>query len=344
MCFICCSPPSSEGDWNTEEDSQSSPGSQSSQEPSTTESTSKKQKTISESDLRKEHDLREEKLSKERQRMKRWQMNMTGEKKKEYLSKARQRMQKIRQEKPKTLKTPSQIKKTREMWAAAKRNQRAKQTDEMKKENKIKTLITQMRKLYPDDLKRVIDSTVTPKKKKILTELSVYVSPKSRAQAETCATVTSELRLTVKHMSRKDKKTMAKKKELCSFLAKKKNSARFRILLGVSLRTWVRMKKDQDTKKKGNSTQILKCLKFYNDSAIPIPGKRFASKSVLPDTLRNLHKIFQRDSSRMSFSRFASLRPANILTVDNTKLVGCVCEYCVNLTYKVGLFLYLHVL
>ena len=72
MCFICCSPPSSEGDWNTEEDSQSSPGSQSSQEPSTTESASEKQKTISESDLR------EEKLSKERQRMKRWQMNMTG--------------------------------------------------------------------------------------------------------------------------------------------------------------------------------------------------------------------------------------------------------------------------
>ena len=131
-------------------------------------------------------------------------------------------MQKIRQEKPKTLKTLSQIKKTREMWAAAKRKQRAKQTDEMKKENQIKTLITQMRKLDPDDLKRVIDSTVTPKKKKILTELSVYVSPNSRAQTETCETVTSELRLTVKHMSRKDKKTMVKKKELCSFSQRRK--------------------------------------------------------------------------------------------------------------------------
>ena len=118
------------------------------------------------------------------------------------------------------------------------------------------------------------------------------MSPTSRAKAETCATVTSESRLTVKHMSRKDKKTVAKRKQLCRFLAKKKNSAHFQILLSVSLRTWVRMKKDQNIKTKGNSTQILKCLKFYNDSAVPIRGKRFASKSVLPDTLKNLHKIY----------------------------------------------------
>ena len=74
----------------------------------------------------------------------------------------------------------------------------------MKKENRIKRMITQIRKLDPDNLKKVIDSTVTPKKKKILTELSVYVLPKSQAKAETYATVTSESRLTVKHMSRKD--------------------------------------------------------------------------------------------------------------------------------------------
>ena len=69
----------------------------------------------------------------------------------------------IRGEKPKTLKTPSQIKKTTEKWAAAKRKQREKQTDEMKKENKIKALIRQMRNLDADDLKRVVDSTVTQK-------------------------------------------------------------------------------------------------------------------------------------------------------------------------------------
>ena len=70
----------------------------------------------------------------------------------------------IRGEEPKTLKTPSQIKKTREKWAEAKRKQREKQADEMKKENKIKALIRQMRNLDADDLKRVIDSTVTQKK------------------------------------------------------------------------------------------------------------------------------------------------------------------------------------
>ena len=189
----------------------------------------------------------------------------------------------IRGEKPKTLKTPSQIKKTREKWAAAKRKQREKQTDEMKKENKIKALIRQMRNLDADDLKRVIDSTVTQKKpKKILTELSVYVSPKPHAKAETCATVTSESRLTVKHLSRKGKKTMAKKKQVCSFLAKKKNSACFWIPLDISSRAWVRMKKDHDIKKKGNSTEILKCLKFYNDSTISIPGKRFKSYPAAP--------------------------------------------------------------
>ena len=108
------------------------------------------------------------------------------------------------------------------------------------------------------------------------------MSPKPHAKAETCATVTSELRLTVKHLSRKGKKTMAKKKPLYSFLAKKKNSVCFRILLDTSWRAWVRMKKDQDIKKKGNSTEILKCLKFYNDSTISIPGKRFKSYPAAP--------------------------------------------------------------
>ena len=139
-----------------------------------------------------------------------------------------------------------------------------------------------MRNLDADDLKRVIDSTATQKNKKILTELSVYVSPKPHAKAETCATVTSESRLTVKPLSRKGKKTMAKKKQLCSFLAKKKNSACFRIPLDISWRAWVRMQKDQDIKKKGNSTEILKCLKFYNDSTISVPGKRFKSYPAAP--------------------------------------------------------------
>ena len=112
-----------------------------------------------------------------------------------------------------------------------------------------------MRNLDADDLKRITDSTVTPKNKKILTELSVYVSPKPHAKAETCATVTSESRLTVKHLSRKGKKTMAKKKQLCSFLAKKKNSACFRIPLDISWRAWVRMKKDQDIKKRKATQQ-----------------------------------------------------------------------------------------
>ena len=44
----------------------------------------------------------------------------------------------------------------------------------------------------------------------------------------------------------------------------------------------MRMKKDQDIKKKGNSTEILKCLKFYNDSTISIPGKRFKSYPAAP--------------------------------------------------------------
>ena len=233
-------------------------------------------------------------------------------------------MKNVREEKKGRKKTNEEIQKDRQMWAEAKRRQRAKETPEIRKEKKISGLINQINKLNRDDFEEVMRKTLTPKKRKIVHALGL--SYKEMPSAESRA-------VELKSAMKGEKKW---KKALLKNLAKKKNSARFRIALGVCWRTWYRMTKED--KSAIPSAQYLRCIKFYRDVSIPVPGTRQAGKSVLPDTIRHLHRTYQQDNPSISLSKFAALRPADVLTVDKTRLVGCVCEYCVNLSYKVFSF------
>ena len=116
-------------------------------------------------------------------------------------------------------------------------------------------------------------------------------SPRSRKEREVCLDMMSGLKSAVHSISQKNKKSVARK-IMCSFLAKKKNNARLRVSLGVSWRTWWRMAKDKKNGKRMSSSEVLKCMKFYKDVSIPIPGKRSVNKSMLPDTLKNLHRAY----------------------------------------------------
>ena len=80
---------------------------------------------------------------------------------------------------------------------------------------------------------------------------------------------------------------------------------------------------------------------FFETHATILPGKKTVSKrtrkqaAVLQQSLRKLHKHFQREHSEcmIAFSTFAKLRPRNIKLAKYWKLFQCLCEYCENVKY-----------
>jgi hypothetical protein len=151
----------------------------------------------------------------------------------------------------------------------------------------------------------------------------------------------------------KDSESMAKARVLGTVAAKTKNASRAREELNVTFRTWRKfsMLKDeaslvdlQSRKKRSDclsSTLTRTVHNFFAGHSFPLPSKRYASRSVLTDTTKCLHKSFLAENEELcvSFSAFKKLRPAEMMTVDKMKFVGCVCEYCINVEYAVSLIL-----
>ena len=109
-------------------------------------------------------------------------------------------------------------------------------TEKEKSEVQIKGIINMMRKLDHDDVQKVLNA-ITPTKKRRLH----ITSPKTRKYTETCKNLATELRRKVASLRSNDNKTREQRKILCAFLAKRKNQAKFRIILGVRWHCWMKM-------------------------------------------------------------------------------------------------------
>ena len=78
---------------------------------------------------------------------------------------------------------------------------------------------------------------------------------------------------------------------------------------------------------------------FYEDSSIHLPLRRQAGRKLLMDTTERLHRSFSEnvpDDDKISLSTFRKHRPKEYLTVNKTKFIGCLCEYCINMDYAVS--------
>lgn len=84
-------------------------------------------------------------------------------------------------------------------------------------------------------------------------------------------------------------------------------------------------------------------IKFYSDSAIQLPHKRYISKKTLLKTgflqepISEVHKHFvsSNPAEKIGMKKFYNLRPSHIKPVGTMKYRGCLCEYCTNIDLKV---------
>ena len=280
----------------------------------------------------------------ERKRLsaKRFRQSMSPEQRIQYNEKSRLRMQRYRDRnkmQPKPKLTSREQNALRKKWREAKRSQRDRMSEEDKKKLAIKRAVMTLTKLQPEIFKETIETCLTPKKKAVLESIGIYHTPKSRQKMQDAVDLVNHVRKQLKYNGHKDKKTMQMKRNICRFLCQKKRQAQYRVLLGIARSTWSKMHHEMSRKVRSDRdlSGEKDASEYLIQASTPLPDKRRAGKSVLGDTLKNLHKAFMRKSGKkMCLSKFKSMKPSLVLTVKHNVFVGCICEYCLNLGFLVS--------
>ena len=281
-----------------------------------------------------------------------WRTKLSGEARKRHNEKARLRMKKLRvtQEKiPQSQKSPSEQKRLRKMWADQKRQQRAKLTPEIKAEKNKNKMIKTLSKLTPSEFINVVQLSATPTKKLCMNTKGYILSPNSAKQNKLNRSIATGVKKTIhKLKQRRDKDSRKKACFIRSFLANCKRSQYIRKEMNIKWESWqkttefdsdadlevhVSRKTRSDALDDKVTEQIQDC---YDEHSTPLPLKRMANKSVMNVTIKRACTNFNEKSLKsVSLSSFQRLRPKQVLTVDSAKFVGCVCERCLNMDYKV---------
>jgi len=84
--------------------------------------------------------------------------------------------------------------------------------------------------------------------------------------------------------------------------------------------------------------------RFYATESVTLPNKRSVSlksgkqKAVMTETLQQSHVKFRREhpGEKVSLSTFRKHRPKEVLCVNKQKFITCLCEYCLNVQYKMA--------
>ena len=287
--------------------------------------------------------VEKEKKSKNAERLVRYRKNMSPEQSENYKQKARVRMRKLREQEKKSprVKTKDDIEKQRSQWKKYKHTYRSKLKGIPSEQKYCSDFGKTIRKLTPDQLLHCLEDNLTPTKKEFLVSKGAYVSPSNRKEVKLARTLSDELKRHVKMNGKNDYESNRKRLSVCHYLAKKHKQASYRRFLNVPVPSWRRMRNEDLKRKERKDVKIeynKMAKEFFESVAVPIPGKCKRGRAVLPDTLANLHEQFTKinPNEKISLTRFRQQRPLEILTYKHAPLVGCVCEYCINIVYLVS--------
>ena len=282
-----------------------------------------------------------------------YRAKMSGEARERYNEKARIRMKRLREKKKEVKEKPQltekQILKRRQQWRHQKHKQRQNETPETKAAKKRKSLMKALSSLSPAEFLTIVQ-TVTPSKKAAMDRRGFITSPRSIHKCRLHRSISDSLRVKIKKLlPKRDKDSAIKKKILTMHLTKSSNSTEISYELGMKWETWQRYshiseeldyiglcsrKQRMDAFQKEMVDEV---ETFYENRSITLPLRRFANKSVLADSVVTLHKEFNTNRiNPVSLSKFSKLRPKHVLTMDRNKFNACMCEYCLNIDYKVS--------
>lgn len=250
--------------------------------------------------------------------------------------------------------TRAESKAQREYWKQAKRRANARLTPEQKEEklrkrrmmyrqDKLKKGIKHSPKcpdLYADLVVNLVKNC-SPKKKAKLREKGISIRSQD---AEVEKQVVTNLKKTIRHLTSKRKD---KEREKLAVIVRAVGSRETQLItkMGMRRETWLKYQTPFQRKRRCDKlpgTIVKSITKFYDDHSTKLSLTKTCSvargsekqKSVLNKTTRQLHKDFQTEHSSVSLSLFRKLRPKHVLLVDAHRFRTCLCDVCLNLSYK----------
>lgn len=88
--------------------------------------------------------------------------------------------------------------------------------------------------------------------------------------------------------------------------------------------------------RKMKQKDIILVKNIYYNNSFNLPSQTKAGKVALEKSLPKLHIDFLRESNNsISLSKFGSVRPKDVITVNKIKFETCLCEYCINMEFMV---------
>lgn len=297
---------------------------------------------------------------KDKAKSKQYRASLSGAQKENYRLKAKLRMREYRakrKELPKPKLSAHQKAKLRKKWREAKRRERVATTPEQKKEKKKRSLQRQLNALSADEVKELLTHT-TPRKKASLEATGFLTSKETVAKNKIARNILSRLQARLAALKGKnDNQSLLKVRVLVGHLSRKssvrstnllKSLERHKIrgVLGLTSKRWKKLsmlpEEQEMMGRKKRNTAITENVKksieeFYTDNSDPLPLKKLASRAVLSTTIKKLHSSYLQQPAHtgVSLDAFRRRRPKHVLTVDRQKFIGCLCEYCLNLDFKV---------
>lgn len=242
----------------------------------------------------------------------------------------RYRARKALQSPPPPPPSASQKKKLRAKWRDQKKRQREAMTPEEKKMKNLHDLKRRLDKLTSEEFAEVM-TDLTPRKRQCIT---------SKRNEDEESSVIDSLRAAASPLKKSQQWNSKRKLQFLVQAAGPKNVLNLRretfskYIAHDAATEYSR----KDRKDKLSKEVVDEVHTFYKEHSRPLPIARQAGKSLLSDPIRNIHSEWNSDENKpaLSQSMFFKLRPAQILTVDKTKFVGCQCEYCLNADYLVS--------
>jgi hypothetical protein len=226
--------------------------------------------------------------------------------------------------------------------------------------SRVRQILPNTPEKFSEVISRII-SSATPKKVAALKTKMIYDSPESKKRLNFLDKSASYLRVKLNDKKKSRKKTdVGARRALAHLLTdgtttsnseftrkiQKTYNISHKVMKTINKKSFATVLEQR--KKRKDSIPLVtrqKILDFYSkrdlSRVLPctglIPSKDGANKPklILECSLMRLYKEFVRETEVViSFSKFASFRPKNVMTMSNNKFINCLCEYCTNLELK----------
>ncbi|XP_033727671.1 uncharacterized protein LOC117317004 [Pecten maximus] len=198
----------------------------------------------------------------------------------------------------------------------------------------------------------VVNNT-TPKKRKALHNKGILLTPSTKHRYETNSKIVARLKTSLGKLKKETTKVGRNKYKIVmkSIVGRCAVQNALRKELEIKWEYWNRISRIEEEEKecvaRNNAmptNQVKQIQRFYLNESTTLPTKKTVSiktgkqKSVMTDTLQQAHIRFLKENPyiKVSLSHFRKLRPKEVLTVKEQKFNSCLCEYCLNVQYKLN--------